>query len=303
MSRDPVHGDWLFLEQNPDWRGPEEQEEKESSKWAGYDSGFEVLPHLSLDWKKLKEVAESSGKPIADLGASYSSLAAEGVLRGIEIIPVDSAYDKKTREYYPIAVYEHLANTKRYHRAYEEAGYGYGAWQEERWCSKARISGEDLGRAIKVAQGKLVTATADKLPFKDRALSMAIAHDSVPKYSPNLDTFLQKQLPEILRVTDKIVLIYPMAIYKPTTKTFTPEGGDLEAARKDESVAREVLEETHALYKDSAAIQKITEAAERLGFTFTLEVGGKLKDTPDNDLFMDGARDAEPMLGVFTRRT
>ena len=58
-------------------------------EWKGEDSSCQVLPHCLLTWAKLRKAFEETGKPIGDLGASYSTLATEGVLQGVPIVPVD----------------------------------------------------------------------------------------------------------------------------------------------------------------------------------------------------------------------
>ncbi|MFH1253699.1 MAG: hypothetical protein V1664_05245 [Candidatus Uhrbacteria bacterium] len=54
MPPDSSFADWMFMEQNPDCVGPKEKEQK-NREWDGYDSGFEIFPHLNLDWEKVKK--------------------------------------------------------------------------------------------------------------------------------------------------------------------------------------------------------------------------------------------------------
>ncbi|MFH1253698.1 MAG: hypothetical protein V1664_05240 [Candidatus Uhrbacteria bacterium] len=264
---------------------------------------------------KSKKIFNETKKPIADLGASFSSLAVEGFLRGIDIIPVDRNYDNvsggepgsgtvksKKREWYGIRVPEHFGNTEFFKDAYGKSFGDYGPARRIKNCFALdrAVSFENLCAAANAVQEKLVCASIDRLPFNDQGLSMAVAHDSVPKHSENFEAFLQKQLPEILRVTDRVALIYPMAIYKTFKRTFTPESGDPEACYKDEDVTREVLEETHALYKDPEAIQKIRNVAEGLGFDFTLEASKTLKNKPWDGYVEEP--DERCQVGVFTRK-
>jgi len=310
MPRDSLYEDWKFRQENPDYEGPgETKEDREGPQWRGYDSSFEIFPHLRLDWKTLKQVAEESGKPIADLGSSFSSLPTEGVLRGIEIIPVDLAYKyEKIRRSYPEDVFVHTAYyNKRYKMVSEETWRMQKDARREKWETESPVSSNDLWKAVQAASAKCVAADANQLPFGDRSLSMVIAQDSVPKHSPDLNTFLSKQLPETLRVTDRAVHLYPLAIYKTVLKTFTPESGDIQAIRAGRPVSRDVLEETLAIYKDPEALARVTEVAERFGFSFALKTGGSLKTLDFSNaigpgLFDQGPDDPEPMLGVFTRK-
>jgi hypothetical protein len=68
--------------------------------------------------------------------------------------------------------------------------------------------------AIQKVMDKCIVADLAEISLKDRSLSITISHDSLPKHSPDLKTFLEKQIPEILRITDSIAYIYPMSIYK-----------------------------------------------------------------------------------------
>ncbi len=302
MSRDNLHGDAMFFRENPDYQGTQEKEKPE--EWKGYDSSFEIFPHLDIDWKELRRLAGESGKPIVDLGASRSSLATEGVLRGIDIIPVDRAYTEKVKEAYAKVVHDGIERNRRFYRAYsEEMG---DRPIQQRWGVGKALSWREVEDAGKIAGAKAVTAEIKQLPFEDRGVAMAIAHDSVPKHSKDLDTFLADELPEILRVSDKVARLYPMAIFKEHKVRITSDGRQFK--QKDEpnkSYVEEkmVLEETQALYKDADAIQRITETAERLGFTFALETGGTLKtDIFYGPKFDYGSTDEQPMLGVFTRK-
>jgi hypothetical protein len=284
MSRDNLHGEALYLYQNPDYEGPKAKEEQE--EWKGYDSSSEIFPHLGISWYDLKRLAEELGKPIVDLGASRSSLATEGVLRGVNIIPVDRAYTDKLKEAYAKVVHDGIGTNQGFMRTYVHRRF------DNPDPRRQGLTPQEISVACKAAGAKAVMAEIKQLPFEDRGVAMAIAHDSVPKHSKDFDTFLTDELPEILRVADKIVRLYPMAVFKEHKVRIDSYGRQFKPRDEPGKAWVEekmVLEEAQALYKDADAIQRITETAERLGFTFALEAGGRQKDE-------------QPMLGVFTRK-
>jgi len=179
---------------------------------------------------------------------------------------------------------------------------------------------ERVGEAIKEAQDRMIVADLAYIPLKDRSLSIVILHDTLPKHSPDLQTFLGKQLPEILRVADQTAYIYPISIYETTLlKTWkqsndpetygediwkeaskmTPEDKAEErwvwqtAEEDDKPIEKSTLKESRPLYKEAESIRQISDVAERLGFEFKLEKGA------DDAFTRHEQEDAK--LGIFTR--
>lgn len=252
------------------------------------------------------------------MGSSFSTLSVEGELRGINILPIDIMYESNKSRYQEI-LEKRFQDLKGVYKK-------QGEWES----NKDYL--ERVGAAIQKVMDKCIVADLAEIPLKDRSLSIAIAHDSLPKHSPDLKTFLEKQLPEILRVTDLIACIYPMSIYKTTLWKLKcdPEGKehDIETdyydpgsyyywkkasewtpeELKEEKLNRQMnpeayeeegphekrtLEESHALYKDPESIKQISEVAEKLGFEFRLEKSRKTEEEEHKK---------EAMLGVFTRK-
>lgn len=291
----------------------DKREDKEHLEWFGHDNSFEIFPHLNLDWEKLNKIYTRTRKPIGDLGSSFSTLPAEGELRGINILPIDIM---------------HKLNESRYQFLIEKSF-------QNRVLSEHYNKGE-LKTVIQKVMDKYIIADLAKIPLADRSLSIAIAHDSLPKHSISFQTFLDKQLPEILRVTDQIVYMYPMSIYKvvrwqgrfdyQTGKDIWKKVSELtpyEIAEEkdcksmdpeiyqDEYSDKTTLEESQALYKDLDSIKQITEMAEKMGFRFRLEKSSKTdkeERKEKGDIYGGGDpyerhEQQEATLGIFTRKS
>lgn len=286
----------------------EKREEKENLKWFGRGTSFEIFPHLNLNWQQLNEIyMKSNKKPIGDLGSSFSTIPAEGELRGINILPIDIMHESNKSRYQGILEKDFQYGALK--EVYKKRGYYERQIPEETQKTMGTETPlenyeEGVETAIKKVIDKYILADFANIPLKDRALCVSIVSDSIPKHSPDLKTFLEKQLPEVLRVTDQVAYIYPIAIYKvilweaidnsydpekfdrekddPETvfeelyswkkvSDFTPEEKRLSSIMDSEERCRKTtLEELHALYKDEEAIKQISEAAERLGFEFRL---------------------------------
>lgn len=295
----------------------EKREDKESLKWSWSGSSYEFFPNLNLDWQQLSEIYESSKKPIGDLGSSFSTLSVEGELRGINILPIDIMHGYNRSRYRGIL-----------ERRFQQGLDGVYKKQSDGESRKNYLNRVEA--AIQKVMNKCIIADLAKIPLKDRSLSMTIAHDSLPKHSLDLKTFLEKQLPEILRVTDLVAYIYPMSIYKTTlwklkcdpegkehdvetsdndpayywkkASEWTPEElkeeklnrqMNPEAYEEEGSHEKRTLEESLALYKDPESIKQISEVAKKLGFEFRLEKSSKTDEKKHK---------REAMLGIFTRK-
>lgn len=294
-------------------------EERESLRWVGFDSSIDILPHLNLDWKQIEKIYRESKKPIGDFGSSFSTLPVKAELRGIDLESVDlmHEYNKDRYEF-------HLGNAFRRGTVKDLYINSPTARMPETMEPNTRIEKDDyeekVEMAIRAAQGKMIAGDLAHIPLNDRSISIAILHDAVPKHSPDLQTFLEKQLPEILRVTDRAAYIYPISIYKTTLWKSWKQSKDVETYGEDiwkeaskmttEDIAEEklawqmsgdddppqkksTLRESQPLYKEADSIKQISEAAAKLGFKFRLEKGA-------DDAF-DRREQEDAKLGIFER--
>lgn len=318
-----------FYEQMPDY--VEKREDKESLKWVGEDQSFEMFPHLNLDWRQLKEVYDTSKKPVGDLGSGFSTIPVEGELRGIDIIPVDITHEADRSRYEEImqknfqfgavnSVYERNELPENFRET-----MGLVKRVENYW--------ETVDAAIEKVMDKYIVADLSRIPLADRSLSITITHDTLPKHSKDLKTFLEQQLPEILRVTDQTAYIYPISIYKTIVwwLKYDPETGEEDWKKLSEWTPEEIkyeknlvegripqkrtLEEWLPLYRDLESLKAIAEVAEKLGFEFRLKKGSETEKEierrkheqydPPIKFYDEFTRieQEEAKLGVFTRRS
>lgn len=314
----------------------EKRSDKEHLKWHGQESSLEFFPHLNLNWKQIKKIYSESNKPVGDLGASFSTLPVEGELRGIDILPIDIMHGyhrwryqgemEKEFEYLPIRnIYDQ--NRRQYLKMPKEMQEAMGIENPPQDYWKA------VDEAIKKVMDKYIVADLAHIPLEDKSLSISIVHDVLPKHSPDFKTFLEKQLPEILRVTDQAVYIYPMVIYEviewiedndPKTgepywkeaSEFTPE--ELRWIKTTNQMTPEqatrtksTLDEKIALYRSPEHLKQIIEVADKLGFEFNLEKGSETEKERNiyksNQLFkkydeFTRHEQKEAKLGVFIRK-
>lgn len=201
-------------------------------QYQGQDSGILVLPHFSLSWQELSRLAGMSGKPLADLGASCSSLSAEAELQGLQMIPID--------------IMERIrGGEERYRRVVQSTFDTFGT---ALGIPSGKV--EFIREAIEISLARYCHADIAQLPFPDRYFSVCLAHDSVPKHSATVERFLSSQLPEMMRVTDSHLYVYPFALYE------TSNEGELEPV--------------HELFLDSTALEKVQQIAWQQGFSFEL---------------------------------
>jgi hypothetical protein len=220
--------------------------------YQGDDNSMEIFPHLNLNWWQIKKAFKESGKPIADLGASFSTLPVEGELQGVKIYPVDIMHMQGRKRY------EHILSMRMFNarmcNAYTGRLLGFDKYGNERRMTKNPIKGMEYDRkvydGIEKAKANYIVADLSKIPLADGFFSITIAHDSLPKHSKDWDAFITEQLPEILRVTNSTAYVFPMGIYKTEDRD---------------------LVEQDALFNNSDALKRIQNVAASHGFTFKLE--------------------------------
>ncbi|MCO6430499.1 MAG: hypothetical protein J5J00_06530 [Deltaproteobacteria bacterium] len=219
--------------------------------WRGLSTSLDVLPRIGLSWSALEDIVKQSGKPALDLGADFSTLSAEGFVRGIEIVPLDimlhanrEIYVEQTRragEMFSLERY--YAGSVPFPRGMDADGF---TMNEADWNTAFHLGARE---ALK----KGICCDAARIPRADRSFSCVIANDSIPKHSPTADEFVLRQLPEVLRVTDHSAYFLPFSRYVTAWEESTP------VMFKEESFAASAI-----------LMQRIEETAWRYGFSFTL---------------------------------
>ena len=226
------------------------------------------LPHLCYTWRHLEEAFEATRKPIGDLGACFSTLGLEGLLRGIDIVPVDVTLLARSKQYLS-GIIGGFEEVLPYYRGQVEFPAGF---EPSRLISQREFAPEKLlQHGDRVLQSALVTDIAE-MQVPDRAFSITIAHESVPKHSATKEEFLHRQLPQILRVTELEARIFPLAMHK---------------------TSRDSLSEVYRFSRDEAALHAV---ARKLGFSFQLVSPYEFIAGESSPTSM-----GQPLLGIFTR--
>lgn len=209
--------------------------------FSGNHCALEALPPLGLNFDLIRSSCLKSGRPALDVGASVSTVAAEGALRGItiystELPPIknpdrflDSIRSRLTRlgacyedsSIFPSGFECESIPQQIWHACVEDAVSRVSKTLRE--CSAASILGPNYTRA------------------SDQAYSVVFSHHGVPKYCAT-ESFLEQELPELLRVTADRLHLFPFRSAGPTN---------------------ELLHEPR-----SQEYQRITQIAQDAGFSF-----------------------------------
>lgn len=270
----------------------------------GHDNSTRVFPHFGITWNILQDVAFSTGKPVADCGSAYSTVAVEAHLRGIDVVPIDVMWPDYREDFCGV-VQEQMYKTEMVREFTGDLHFGI---KPEYDLSKTYFV--DLEQAIKAVKVKYLHADLAKIPRSDRFFSVCLVHDTVPKHSADVEEFLGEQLPELLRVTDQAVYIYPMGIYRPVyyhleydsesdekvwNKVSFPGEWEWRNNRKYYNVE---FKEALPLYGENAKepIERIQKIAQKRGFEFSLAQAKYWSDFDKKWRFETTQR------GVFTRK-
>lgn len=174
----------------------------------------EVLTALDLSFHKIDQSYRTSFKPALDVGASCSTVAIEGTLRGIQIHATDLRYNK-TRVGTLFNIQNRALLLGKYYQEGHKLPPGFSchpipetAWEE---CVKQGIKLVD-SRMVECKASDILLPNGGKAP--DRYFSTVFSHHAVPKYSAR-DVFLNTELKELLRVTDERLVIFPLVTAGP----------------------------------------------------------------------------------------
>lgn len=176
----------------------------------GIGTAAAVLPALGLTFHELRQSAQLLGKPILDVGASFSTVACEAHLRGIPIFSTDLRCNNN-RPVFLANVAKNLHSLKDLYTSGKHTSDNYCApIPLELWETKVK-------EAITVLDQQLTECPAcdirmpDGWPARDKHFSVVYSHHAVPQYS-SANSFLTKELPELLRVTAHALVLHPFQI-------------------------------------------------------------------------------------------
>jgi hypothetical protein len=187
----------------------------------GVSGSERVLSAIGTDFDQIRTRMLRTGKPVLDVGANCSTLGAEGFLNGIHMMATDLNFESRgdnilreiekririqqdifTRGDHSISVDEKITSANTVEITPESWDYTVIHIMNlvrknfaECKAHEITLPREDL--------------TGPKMRASERNFSTVIAHHSVPQYCTH-ENFIQLLLPELLRVTDQTLLIYPL---------------------------------------------------------------------------------------------
>jgi hypothetical protein len=187
----------------------------------GVSSAEQVLSALDTNFDQLRSRMEKRGKPVLDVGANLSTLSAEGILNGVHIMATDLHFEKNAKRILPQI--ESRLRSKR--NIFTNGEYSISIDEDVNSDNRMEITPDNWDTTVAVIMDLVqqnfsecaaheITLprdnnTSEKSRASDRHFSTVIAHHSVPQYCVKED-FTTCVLPELLRVTDDTLLIYPL---------------------------------------------------------------------------------------------
>ena len=185
-----------------------EERRKDPSRFLGNNPTKEVLPALGLSFKSLRESHSAREKPILGVGESYSTVAAEAALLNIPVYSTDLSYDRNRDGYLSNIMRglerlkDHYTNRHRMPHGFADDVIAPGDWSNRVEYVRGLLN----DRMSQCSASKILLPDGTRAPtqFFDTVYS----HHGVPKYSTR-ETFLLIELPELLRVTHRRLILAP----------------------------------------------------------------------------------------------
>jgi hypothetical protein len=181
---------------------------KNPKAFSGNHCALEVLPPLGLTFDSIRESCLRTRLPALDLGASVSTVAAEGALRGISIHSTELP-PIKNRDTFIDAIRARLVN---FGKAYEDAanlppGFQCDSIPNQIWDSLVREAVIKVSETLsECSAAKILAPNGERA--RDQSYSVVFSHHAIPKYCSTAN-FLQYELPELLRVAADRVHLFP----------------------------------------------------------------------------------------------
>lgn len=173
----------------------------------GNTPGFIALNDLGTSFAELYEVVSRSGKPALDLGASHSPLACEAFFHGFEVVSSDLQASASNRNFAK-NIETALERVRPLYQGREVLpGFYVDVMSDKRWGEMKRAALDfRLAHHITCSAQNILDTRGERA--MDRSYSVVLSHNAVPLYSP-FERFLQSELPELLRVADSQVRLFP----------------------------------------------------------------------------------------------
>ena len=143
-----------------------------------------------------------------DVGASFSTVALQATFHSIPIYSTDLRCDTN-RHVFLSNILRGIEPFKERYSASGRLPEGFACYPIEphEWqaCLQHGIK-QVSERMVQCAADRILTPSGSRAP--DRSFSVVFSHHAVPKYS-NTESFLKAELPELLRVTDRELRLFP----------------------------------------------------------------------------------------------
>jgi len=189
---------------------PSGKERLENPKaYSGNHFAMEVLPPLGLTFDSLRTSCLQFKRPALDVGASVSTVAAEGALRGIEIHSTELP-PIRNRERFIESIRNRLLQLGEVYQASRifPKGFECEAVSSEVWESRVHAAISRVNETlVECAAGQILGLDYKRAP--DQSYSTVFSHHGVPKYC-STESFFERELPELLRVAADRVHLFPL---------------------------------------------------------------------------------------------
>ncbi len=193
--------------------------------FSGNHCALEVLPPLGLTFNSIRESCLRFGLPALDVGASVSTVAAEGFLRDISIHSTELP-PIKHRERFLEGIRVGLT---KFGEAYEDGanlpqGFQCASIPQQIWGSIVDDTVSKVRKTlIECSAAEILVPTGERAP--DQSYSVVFSHHAVPKYCAT-EKFLRHELPELLRVAADRVHLFPFRSAGPVDELLHLSGSE-----------------------------------------------------------------------------
>jgi hypothetical protein len=212
--------------------------------FSGNHCALEVLPPLGLTFDSIKASCQRFGLPALDVGASVSTVAAEGALRNVEIHSTELPPIRNRDRFIDSIRARLLAFGPAYAEGTElPLGFTSERFPPEVWesCIDEAIARVN-GTLIECAASQILGPDYRRAP--DRSYAVVFSHHGVPKYCAT-EIFLQDELPELLRVAADRVHLFPFRSAGPGDELLHIQGSENYQRIKEIARAAGFTFETH----------------------------------------------------------
>lgn len=198
------------------YNGEPSSEERLRNPFAylGHTTAVDVLSNLGITFKELEIDSQRFNKPILDVGASASTFAFEAAYRDMRVFMTDPQYNLENPNFFKSLRWS-IDKLKDSYTTPHSFGPGFEvqALKPQLWDRYVDLIIKNISAdRSKCSASEIRNQQGVRMP--DRYFSTTLAHTSIPKYSPK-EVFLQKELPELFRVTDHRVVLFPLVTAGP----------------------------------------------------------------------------------------